>query len=90
LHPGFVASGFGRNNGGAVGFGIGLAARLFGRDVRKAAKDIVFVATDPSLDKVTGEYLARRLVRPGSPPSRDMAAALRLYEACAQLAGPFL
>jgi len=90
IHPGFVASGFGRNNGGAVGFGIGLLARLFGRDVRKAAKDIVFAAADPSLDRVTGEYLARRAVRPGSPESRDLGSAQKLFDACTQLGAGFL
>jgi NAD(P)-dependent dehydrogenase (short-subunit alcohol dehydrogenase family) len=90
VHPGFVATRFGRNNGGAVGFGIGLASKLFGRNVRRAAEDIVSVATDPSLDKVTGEYFAHRTVRPGSPQSRDMVAALHLYEACTLLAKPFV
>ena len=88
VHPGFVASGFGRNNGGAVGFGIGLIGRLFGRDVRKAARDVLFAAADPSLDQVTGQYLSRRFVRTGSPQSRDMAAALRVYESCAELSRP--
>lgn len=88
FHPGFVASGFGRNNGGAVGFGIALAGRLFARRPRAAGEDLVYVATDPSLGSVTGSYLSRREVRPGSPQSNDMAAALRLYEACAKLAQP--
>lgn len=90
VHPGFVASGFGRNNGGAVGFGFALVERLFARNVRSAAADVVFVGTDPSLDRVTGEYLSRRIVRPGSPQSRDMAAAARLYQTCAELGKPFL
>jgi NAD(P)-dependent dehydrogenase (short-subunit alcohol dehydrogenase family) len=90
IHPGFVASRFGRNNGGAVGFGIGLAARLFGRRPRRAAQDIVYLATDPSLERVTGRYFSRRNERPGSPQSRDMVAALHVYEACSLLAKPFV
>lgn len=90
VHPGFVASGFGRNNGGAVGFGIGLAARLFGRDVRAAGDDVAFVASDPSLDTVTGQYFSRRRLRPGSAESEDPNAASRLYAACAELAKPFV
>jgi len=88
VHPGFVASGFGRNNGGAVGFGIGLASRLFGRRPRKAGQDIVYLATDPSLEKVSGRYFSRRTERPGSPQSQDMVAALHVYEACSLLAKP--
>ena len=90
MHPGFVASGFGRNNGGAVGFGIGLAARLFGRNVRKAARDVASLALDPDLATVTGTYFARRSPAQGSRPSQDMVAALHVYEACAQLAKPFV
>jgi len=90
VHPGFVASGFGRNNRGGVGFGLGLLARLFGRSVRSAAADLVFDVTDPSFDAVTGAYISRRRIRPGSVPSREMADALRLYEQCVGLVQPFL
>jgi len=90
IHPGFVASGFGQNNGGAVGFGIGLAARLFGRRPRKAGGDIVYLASDPGLEKVTGAYFKRRHEHPGSAQSCDMVAALHVYEACSLLAKPFV
>ena len=72
-----------------VAAGFRVLVRLFGRNVRKAAEDVVFVATDPSLDRVTGEYFRRRQQRAGSPSSRDSVTALRLYEACAQVAKPF-
>ncbi len=90
VHPGVVASGFGRNNGGVVGYATGLAMRLFGRSVSAAAEDVVFDATEPSLEKVTGEYLSHRQVRSGSAESRNMVVALRLYETCAELAKPYL
>ncbi len=85
VHPGFVASHFGRNNPGAIGLGFALAERLFGRAVPSAAAEIVAVATDPEFASTSGEYVARGRVQPGSPSSRDMVAALRLYEACAEL-----
>ncbi len=90
VHPGIVASGFGRNNAGLVGYGVGLAMRLFGRSVASAAEDIVFDGTDPSLEHVTGAYLAHRDVRAGTAASQDMVTALRLYETCAELAKPSL
>jgi NAD(P)-dependent dehydrogenase (short-subunit alcohol dehydrogenase family) len=89
VHPGFVASGFGRNNGGAVGFGFALAERLFARSVRAAAEEVVDLAVNPAVATVSGEYFARNAVHPGSSASRDMVSALRLYEACAELAKPF-
>ncbi len=88
VHPGFVASGFGQNNGGAMRFGFRLAELLFARNARRAARDVVSDATDPSLDRVTGAYFDKRTVVPGSHASQDMVAALRLYEACELLARP--
>jgi NAD(P)-dependent dehydrogenase (short-subunit alcohol dehydrogenase family) len=86
VHPGFVASRFGQNNGGLAAIGFRIAEFLFARNVRRAAGDIVFDATDPSLEHVTGSYFYERRVRPGSAPSRDMVGALRLFEACELLA----
>jgi NAD(P)-dependent dehydrogenase (short-subunit alcohol dehydrogenase family) len=90
IHPGFVASGFGRNNGGAVGFGIAVAATLFGRNPRAAGRDVAWLAADPSVAGVTGAYFARRQRRTGSPQSNDAVSALRLFDACTELARPFL
>jgi NAD(P)-dependent dehydrogenase (short-subunit alcohol dehydrogenase family) len=82
VHPGFVATGFGQNNGGTTAFTIRLLARLFGRSVQRGAETPVMVATDPTLSSVTGAYFADRRVRPGDPASQDMASARRLYDAC--------
>ncbi len=82
VHPGFVATGFGQNNGGGARAVFRVAEFLFGRNVRRAARDLVFDATDPSLEHVTGAYLSKRQVRSGSRQSADMVAALRLFEAC--------
>ena len=90
VHPGFVASGFGRNNGGGTGLAIGLLARLFGRTVGAAADDLAYVATDPGLDGTTGAYFDRRTVRSPSSAASDPVVALRLFEACAELSKPFL
>ena len=90
IHPGFVRSGFARNNGGAVGATIGFLSLLFGRNVRRAASDLVFAVSDPSLGSATGQYLSRRRLEDGSPQSRDPDGARRLTEACAELARPYL
>jgi NAD(P)-dependent dehydrogenase (short-subunit alcohol dehydrogenase family) len=82
VHPGFVATGFGQNNGGTTAFMIRVMSKLFGRTVRRGAETPVLVATDPTLSSVTGAYFADRRVRPGDPASQDLAAARRLYDAC--------
>jgi len=85
VHPGFVHSGFGQNNGGGIAVTIRVLGALFGRSERKGADTPLFVATDPSLSEVTGQYFANRRVRPGSVPSNDVGAARRLFAECASL-----
>ena len=88
VHPGFVASGFGQNNGGGYGFTIRVLSKLFGRSIRRGAETPVLVATDPSLSSVTGAYFSDRRVRPGDPASQDLASAHRLYDACEAILHP--
>ncbi len=87
VHPGFVASGFGRNNPGGVGIGFGILSKLFGRSVRRGADPVIFAASDASLASTTGAYLARHHVGRGSAASQDDRSARRLFDACAELAG---
>ena len=87
VHPGFIRSGFGQNNGGAVAFGIRFASYLFGRSLKHGVDTPLFVATDPSLGEVTGEYFSSERVVHGSPASRDPAAARRLYDLLSAIAG---
>jgi len=86
VHPGFVRTGFARNNGGLTAAFVRLAAWIGGRSLVRGADTPLYVATDPSLANVTGEYFSDRAVRPGSPESRDPDIARRLFEACEALA----
>jgi retinol dehydrogenase 14 len=86
VHPGFVASGFGRNNGGFVGRGIWTLSHLFGIRPRRAAEVVLRVALDPVFAERTGVYVTRGGIRPGSRASQDMVSALRLFESVADLA----
>jgi len=82
LHPGFIRSGFGQNNGGWVAFGIRLAAVLGAKNVKTGALTPLRVACDPDLANVTGEYFSDGKAIPGSAASRDLEMARRLYAAC--------
>jgi len=87
LHPGFVRSNFGRNNGPVVGLAIA-ALGLVGRaiTVEQGARTSVYAAADPSLEGVTGRYLDReRPVRPADA-ALDEDLARRLWDASEQLA----
>ncbi len=85
VHPGFVASGFGRNNPGFSGRAFGVLTALFGRSVRRGAETPLFAATDPSLAGVSGAYLVDRKVRTGSIGSGDPETARRLFDICETL-----
>jgi len=79
LHPGVVASRFGDEAGGWT-------ARLFPFIKRFAispaqgADTIVYLASSPEVEGVSGEYFAKRRVKAPSPAARDAAAAAKLWE----------
>jgi NAD(P)-dependent dehydrogenase (short-subunit alcohol dehydrogenase family) len=81
LHPGAVRSGFGMDGDmkGLLGFGNKIF-RLFEISAKRGARTSIHLASEPSLDGVTGGYWVRR--RPGhmSRAARDDAAADRLWD----------
>jgi len=86
LHPGVVATGFGRSSGGWMGFGVRLIAPLLLRP-EQGAETTLYLACSPEVEGVSGQYFERcRPVRP-SPAARDDAAARRLWEESARLVG---
>jgi retinol dehydrogenase 14 len=87
VHPGFVASGFGQNNGGATGRGFRILEALFAINVVRGAETPLFVACDPSAAPITGEYFARSRVAHASAASYDLRDARKLYEMLEKLTG---
>ena len=85
VHPGFVASGFGKNNHGAIGATIGFLSHAFGRSVRDAGNDVAYIASSPDFDSVSGVYFSRRTIRPGASASHDPETGGKLFEACERL-----
>jgi len=87
VHPGFVRSGFAKNNGGGTAAMVAFFGLLFGRSVQRGADSPVFVASDPSFASVTGQYVSDRKIRPGSAQSQDLETARRLFETCREITG---
>jgi NAD(P)-dependent dehydrogenase (short-subunit alcohol dehydrogenase family) len=85
LHPGFVATRFGDQTGGLISFGVRIAKR-FALSPEEGAETLVYLASSPEVDGVTGEYFHRR--RPATPSreASDDAKAGRLWTATAALA----
>jgi NAD(P)-dependent dehydrogenase (short-subunit alcohol dehydrogenase family) len=87
VHPGYVRSGFGLNNGGGTAFGMRILGALFARSVPRGADTVIYAASAPELAAATGGYYADRQLRAGSLESQDLAKARALLEACAQISG---
>lgn len=86
FHPGFVATGFGMNNGPIARFVIGAAMALVARTPEKGAETLVYLAASPDCAAVTGEYWMDCKTARRSRHAMDDALAARLWslseEAC--------
>ena len=87
LHPGFVATSFGDNNRGWFRLGIGLAKRFSAIPVARGAETPVYVASSPEIEKVSGRYFVECRERAPSAAAQEDAAAARLWQVSAKLAG---
>ena len=78
FHPGFVASGFNRNNGALMTFGMAIA-RPFGRSSEKGAETLVWLVDSPEVAGESGGYFTdMRRILP-SAAGQDAEAARRLW-----------
>jgi NAD(P)-dependent dehydrogenase (short-subunit alcohol dehydrogenase family) len=83
FHPGFVASGFNRNNGPLMRIGMALS-RPFARSTIKGAETLVWLADSEEAGAVNGAYFYdMRPVTP-TPAAQDLEAARRLWEVSEQ------
>lgn len=88
VHPGSVATGFGRDGdtSGLLAFGLRLAAP-FMKSPGRGARGPVWLASAPELEGVSGQYFAGTRRRTPSRAARDPAAAARLWEVSERLTG---
>lgn len=85
LHPGFVATNFGHNNGSVVSFLMKIIQQLGALKPEQGAATSIYLATAPAVAQVTGQYFDKSRAVSSSPESYDEAAARRLWEASAAL-----
>ena len=86
FHPGFVATRFGDQTGGLISLGIRMAKR-FALSPEQGAETLVYLAASPAVAQVTGGYFHRCRPATPTPRARDAAAARRLWQETAALAG---
>jgi NAD(P)-dependent dehydrogenase (short-subunit alcohol dehydrogenase family) len=87
LHPGFVATRFGDNAGGALRAGIAVAKRLFALTPAEGAKTMVYLASSPEVAGRSGGYYDRCAPAEPSRAALSDADATRLWELSAAVSG---
>lgn len=86
LHPGFVATNFGHNNGGFFGPVLKIAQRISAIDPEEGAKTSIFLCSAPEVKGVSGKYFYKCQPKTSSRESRNMDTAKRLWQISSDIA----
>ncbi len=86
VHPGGVNTNFGNNTKGAFAAMFRFFKPLM-RSPEKGAETVLYAATAPEMEGVTGEYLVDRESRASSRRSYDEGLARQLWDVSAELTG---
>jgi len=87
LHPGVVATGFGREGPLLIREFQRWVGRLLLLDPQRGADTVVWLASSPEVAGASGGYYANRRLATPSPAARDAAAAHRLWLLSERLTG---
>lgn len=87
LHPGFVATRFGDDAGGALRTGIAIAKRLFALSPEEGAKTMVYLASSPEVTGRSGGYYERCAPSEPTRAAQSDADATRLWQVSEEIAG---
>lgn len=79
VHPGFVATSFGHNNRGLIGWLVRLA-QWKALSPEQGAETLLYLATSSDVAEVSGAYFVKKSPVASSPVSYDTAAAQRLWD----------
>ena len=87
LHPGFVATNFGNNNGGIFRVGIRIAKQFMAIPPTDGAKTSVYLASAPEVANLSGLYFDKCAAREPSAEAQDDEAAERLWHESVRMTG---
>ena len=87
LHPGVTRTAFGTEDPTAMTRAMTLIARPFMKTPAQGAATPIYLASSPEVEGVTGQYFANRRPKKSGKSSYDTAAAARLWQVSARLAG---
>ena len=80
LHPGFVKTGFGKNNTGVVGLIIKFLMTLFAIRVEVGAETIIYLATSNNVKNISGKYFYESKVNKPSNFAENNKSADNLWD----------
>ena len=85
LHPGFVATGFAKNNGKVIAALVSLITPLVARSPAKGAETSIYLASSPKVEGITGKYFFDSRVVPPAPQATDTVVARKLWDVSAEM-----
>lgn len=85
LHPGFVNTGFGKNNSGLFFKILATVVPLIARSPEKGAETSIYLASSPAVQNVTGKYFVDSKVAQAAPQAADSAIARKLWDISAAM-----
>ena len=85
LHPGFVATGFAKNNGKVIAALVSIFAPLVARTPAKGARTSIYLASSPNVDGMTGKYFYDSQVISAAPQATDMVVARKLWDVSTEM-----
>lgn len=83
LHPGFVATGFAKNNGKVIAALVSILAPLVARSPAKGAQTSIYLASSASVEGISGKYFYDSRVIPPAPQATDKVVARKLWDVSA-------
>lgn len=86
LHPGFVSTRFGANNGGIFTL-VPVLARLLGVNEDRGAETSIYLASSPDVEGISGAYYSEGRLSKSKQISYDTAAQQRLWQISEQMTG---
>ncbi len=87
LHPGFVNTGFAKNNSGMMMGLFKLLGPLISRSPEKGAETLIYLASSPEVEGISGKYFLDKHAAGASSAAQDTTQAERLWAVSEQLAG---
>jgi NAD(P)-dependent dehydrogenase (short-subunit alcohol dehydrogenase family) len=86
VHPGLVATNIGRNNG-LLAWLFQPLIRFVAKSPREGAETLIYLASSPEVEGVSGKYFANKRAVRSSANSHDEETARRLWQASAEMTG---